>query len=114
MPTYSFIDENGGIVDRSMSYRVLDQFKAENPSLQQVLCAPMVRGDIEPYRSPMNGKWITSRSEARDDHARHGTRVLEGSESPTQGKIKNAKFAAKRGLSVSEEYRHLPQNKVST
>lgn len=66
---------------------------------------PMVVGDLEPYESPASGKIITSRSEQREDFARTGTRLLDPSESPTKGKIRNAKFAAKRGLTVSDEYR---------
>ena len=65
----------------------------------------MVVRDIEPYASPMTGKMITSRSEARYDLEKHGMRLQEPDESPTKGKIRNAKFAAKRGLQVSDEYR---------
>lgn len=79
---------------------------------RESICAPMIQSDIEPYRSPMDGSWITSRNEARNDHAKHGTRVLEPSESPTKGKIRNAAFAKKRGLQVSEEYR-TPTKEVS-
>ncbi len=69
------------------------------------VCAPMVQSDIAPYQSPMDGRWITSRNEARYDLEKHGMRVLEPSESPTRGKIRNKKFAEKRGLQVSEEYK---------
>lgn len=33
---------------------------------------PMVIGDIEPYRSVLDGSWITSRSQHREHIRRHG------------------------------------------
>jgi hypothetical protein len=66
---------------------------------------PMVVSDLEPYESPMTGKIITSKSEQREDLAKSGCRLLDPSESPTQGKIRNAKFAAKRGFQVSDEFK---------
>ncbi len=69
------------------------------------ICTPAVISDIEPYVSPMTGKTVTSRSAQRYDLEKHGKRLLEPSESPTKGKIRNAKFAAKRGLTVSDEFR---------
>lgn len=34
--------------------------------------APMVMGDIEPYRSVLDGSWITSRSQHRAHMQKHG------------------------------------------
>ena len=65
----------------------------------------MVVSDIKPYACPMTGKMITSRSEHRDNLAKHGMRVVEPSESPTKGKIRNEAFAKKRGLKVSDEFK---------
>ena len=76
-----------------------------DPTERRVLELPMVVRDIEPYASPMTGKMITSRSEARYDLEKHGMRLQEPDESPTKGKIRNAKFAAKRGLKVSDEFK---------
>lgn len=43
--------------------------------------APNVMRDITPYQSPLDGKWVTSRSEHRDSMRRHG--VIEmGNEKP--------------------------------
>ena len=67
--------------------------------------APMVVSDMAPITSPIDGKEITSRSQLRYELEKHGKRIQEPSESPTQGKIRNEKFAAKRGLTVSKEFR---------
>jgi hypothetical protein len=66
---------------------------------------PMVVSDLEPYESPMTGQIITSKSEQREDLAKSGCRLLDPSESPTKGKVRNAKFAAKRGFRVSDEFK---------
>lgn len=66
---------------------------------------PTVISDIPEYRSPIDGKMITSRSERRDDLARNGCVEYEPSLSPTKGKYRNPQFCAKRGLQVSEEFR---------
>jgi hypothetical protein len=69
------------------------------------VCLPMVVSDIKPYACPITGKMITSRSEHRDNLAKHGMRVVEPDESPTKGKIRNEAFARKRGLKVSDEFK---------
>lgn len=66
---------------------------------------PMIVSDIPEYRSPIDGRLITSRSERRDDLKRNGCVEYEPSMSPTKGKYRNPKFCAKRGLQVSEEFR---------
>ena len=86
-----FIDPDGNpMVDRSAPY---------------VPAMPLVISDLEPYESPASGKIITSKSEQREDLAATGCRLLDPSESPTKGRVRNAKFAAKRGLTVSDEFR---------
>jgi hypothetical protein len=66
------------------------------PPFRSVL--PRIVGDIEPYESPASGKWITSRSQQRDDLAATGSRLVEPSESPTGMKLRNRRFAEKHGL----------------
>ena len=66
---------------------------------------PMVIRDLEPYQSPVTGKMITSRSQQREDLKASGCRIVEPDESPTKGAIRNKKFAAKRGLTVSDNFR---------
>jgi hypothetical protein len=70
------------------------------------VCLPrIVTEQFQPFESPATGKMITSRAELRYDLAASGCRLLEPDESPTKGKIRNRKFAEKRGLKVSDEYR---------
>jgi hypothetical protein len=65
---------------------------------------PSVLSDIPEYRSPIDGKPITSRSHRREDLARNN--CVDARDLPTLGgKFKNKRFAAKRGLQLSEEYR---------
>lgn len=66
---------------------------------------PGVVSDIQPIKSPVDGKMITSRSQLAYELEKHGKRIQEPDESPTKGKIRNKKFADKRGLPVSPEYR---------
>ena len=67
------------------------------------ICTPMVVRDIPEYRSPIDGKLITSRSSRREDLKRNGCVEYEPSLSPTGGKpsFKNERFAKKHGLPVA-------------
>lgn len=76
-----------------------DGWRNRSPSM------PMVIGDMEPVANPITGEMISSRSELRYQLDKHDKRIMEPSESPTGGKIRNKAFAEKRGLTVSEEYR---------
>lgn len=68
--------------------------------------APIVMPDIPEYRSPIDGRMISSRSERIEDLKRNGcVEAGDAGMSPTKGRIKNKAFAAKRGLTVSEEFR---------
>jgi len=68
---------------------------------------PTVISDIPDYRSPIDGKPITSRSQRREDLKRNNCVEWEPSLSPTKGqrKFKNPDFCAKRGFQVAEEFR---------
>jgi hypothetical protein len=45
MPTYDFKNsETGEVTEHFMSYKVLEQFKKENPLLSQVIGAPQIVG----------------------------------------------------------------------
>lgn len=66
---------------------------------------PTIISDIPEYRSPIDGRLITSRSERRDDLKRNNCVEWEPSLSPTKGKFKNKRFCEKRGLPLAEEYR---------
>lgn len=63
------------------------------------VCAPRaVIGDIEPYRSPVSGDVISGRAAKRDDLKRHECVDARELPSPTGGKFRSAKFAAKHGM----------------
>lgn len=74
------------------------------------LCAPMVISDIPEYRSPIDGRMITSRSERREDLRRNNcVEAGDTALSLTKGKrdvFKNARFAKKHGLQLSESVKH--------
>ena len=66
------------------------------------LCLPAVRSDIEPYRSPIDGKMITSNSHRRYDLESNGCVPAE----PRKRRgFRNPEFAAKHGLPLNEEGR---------
>ena len=67
------------------------------------ICAPMVMPDIPEYRSPIDGKLITSRSHRRYDLEKNDC-ILSPPPKKPRG-YKNPKFALKRGLPLNEEAR---------
>lgn len=95
-----FVLRDGRYVNKATGEPMLTEEQRKAP-----IPCPMVISDILEYASPIDGRMITSRSERRDDLKRNGCYEYEPSLSPTKGKIRNAKFAAKRGLQVSEEFR---------
>jgi len=68
------------------------------------ICVPFVVSDIPDYRSPIDGRMISGRSQRREDLKRNNCVPYEPSLSPTKGKLRNKEFCEKRGLSVSEEF----------
>lgn len=62
------------------------------------VCVPMVIPDIEPYQSPIDGRVITGRAAKRDDLRRHDCVDARDLPSATGGKLKNRRFAERRGL----------------
>jgi hypothetical protein len=67
---------------------------------------PTVRSDIQPYKSPVDGRPITSASERRDDLARNGCVPYEPIGNMPKG-VNNPKYAAKYGMThlLTEEAR---------
>jgi len=66
------------------------------------VCCPAVISDIQEYRSPIDGKLITSRSHRRYDLEKNG--CVEAEPRKRKG-YNNPKFALKRGLPLSEQAR---------
>ena len=69
------------------------------------LATPFLFKPMPEYKSPIDGRPITSRQARRDDMKRNGCVEYEPSLSPTKGKIRNKDFASKRGMEVSEDFR---------
>lgn len=69
------------------------------------LCVPMMTPVMAEYVSPIDGRPITTRHDRREDLKRNNCVEAGDLPSPTGGKIRNKAFAAKRGLTVSEEFR---------
>jgi hypothetical protein len=79
---------------------------------------PLVMREISEYRSPIDGKPITSRTERNEDCRRNDAIPWEpgighkaGAEKRTPGLYKNPKFAAKRGLPLAPEAREKLETK---
>lgn len=94
----SFVWRDGRFVDKKTGEAMHKPYAGQ-------ICMPTVISDIPEYRSPVDGRPITSRSERRDDLKRNNCVDARDFPSPTEGKIRNKRFAAKHGLTVSEEYR---------
>lgn len=69
------------------------------------LAMPSITRPMPEYASPIDGRMITTRHERREDMKRNNCVEAGDMPSPTGGKIRNKAFAAKRGLTVSEDYR---------
>lgn len=63
---------------------------------------PMIIRDISEYRSPVDGKLISSRSARREDLKRNGCIEWEPSLSKRVPGYSNPSFALKRGLPLNE------------
>lgn len=95
-----YVKRNGQWVHISTGERMTTDEQRKGP-----IPCPTVRSDIQAYQSPVDGRWISSMSERRDDLKRNGCIDARELPSPTGGKLKNKAFCEKRGLQVSEEYR---------
>lgn len=54
---------------------------------------PQYRPDIRPYRSPIDGRMITTRHERLEDLKRNGCREVDPSEGPKRDQFRNPKYA---------------------
>lgn len=63
---------------------------------------PFVVSDITPYKSPIDGREITSRSQRRDDLRANGCVEWEPGMSKREAGYSNPTFALKRGLPLNE------------
>jgi hypothetical protein len=65
------------------------------------VCAPRIQSDIPEYRSPIDGRPITSRTHRREDLKRND--CVEIDPPKNRRGYKNARFAAKHGLPLRED-----------
>ena len=68
MPSYKYV-EGYGVIPSEEADRLR---RLMYPRARSDLPCPTVRGDIEEYRSPIDGKLITSRSQRREDLKANG------------------------------------------
>lgn len=92
MATYIFDRDKGVMVDKKTGLPMLNQ--AERAAPPQ---APRVMGDIEGYQSPVDGSWVEGRRARRYDLEKNNC-VDANDLQPKQRKLKNERFAKKRGL----------------
>lgn len=95
-----YVWRDGGFRERKTGEPLLTEDEKRGP-----LSVPMVTPVMPEYASPIDGRAIRTRHERREDLKRNNCVEYEPSLSPTKGKLKNKAFCAKRGLTVSEEYR---------
>ncbi|MGL4558734.1 MAG: hypothetical protein ACRCV5_14620 [Afipia sp.] len=95
-----YVWKGDGFYDRKTGERM--QVKDEN-----AICKPYVVSDIPEYRSPIDGRPITSRSHRREDLKRNDCYEMD----PPKRKrgLGNPRFAAKHGLPVCEEAASRPR-----
>ena len=102
MATYIYDDTSGRMVDKATGApMVSDEARATIPPL------PMIMG-FKPYACPITGKEIRTLGQHKDNLRRHDCVEAAELPSPTGGKIRNERFARKRGLKVSDEYKDAP------
>jgi len=100
MATYKWV--NGNWIDKETGLPM---------EVEDRICAPMVRPDIPAYRSPFDGKLISSRSTRREDLKKNGCVEWEPGLSKRPGGLGNPRFAAKHGLPLSEAAVHRKRSK---
>ena len=100
MPTYVYRD--GVAVDKHTGQPMLSPAeKARRPEL------PMVMG-FKAYECPITGKEIRTLGQHKANLEKHNCVDANDLPSPTNGEIRNERFAKKHGLQVSERYKDQP------
>ena len=94
MATYVYDREKGCMVDKATGLPMLNQEERARP-----LQMPMTYGDLPGYRSPIDGSWIEGRRARQYDLQKNNCIEAGDFKSPTGGKMRNAKVAAKHGVS---------------
>ena len=84
-----FVMRNGDFVEKSTGAPM----QVRDP---KAICRPMLIRDLDEYRSPIDGRVITSRSHQREDLKRNGCVLAEPRRKPRG--YRNPSFAKPRGL----------------
>lgn len=91
MATYVYCKNTGRMVDKATGEPM------NQPGSNAPLTAPRVFGDYPGYHSPIDGRWIEGRRARAYDMEKHG--CVDGNDFSTgPRKLKNERFAKKRGL----------------
>lgn len=88
-----FVMRDGRLVDKDTGLPMLNQEERARD-----LQTPMTYGDLPGYRSPIDGSWIEGRRARKYDMEKNGCVDANDLPRKTTGKLRNAKFAAKHGL----------------
>lgn len=83
-------------------YNTKTGYQMDHPQGKDVICKPYYIPDIQPYQSPINDKWITTRSERRYDLESNDCYELPPETRPKG--FMNPFFAKKHGVLLAEEY----------
>jgi hypothetical protein len=93
MTTYVYDKEHDCMVDKSTGRPMLTEAERNRP-----LQTPLTYGDTPGYRSPIDGSWVEGRRARQYDLQKNNCIDANDLPKKTDGKLKNAKFAAKHGV----------------
>lgn len=91
MPKYVLRD--GRLVDKDTGMPMLNQEERARP-----LQTPASYSDLPGYRSPIDGRWIEGRRARKYDLEKNNCVDANDLPRKTNGTLRNAKFAAKHGM----------------
>lgn len=98
-----FVYRDGMMVDKDTGQPMLDEMARKAPP-----ALPQVMG-FQEYACPVTGKPISTLEQHNANLKLHGCiEAKEAFKSPTNGEIRNERFAAKHGLKVSDRYKDEP------
>lgn len=88
-----FVLRDGRLVDKDTGLPMLNQEERARP-----LQTPASYSDIPGYRSPIDGRWIEGRRARKYDMEKNNCVDANDLPRKTNGTLRNAKFAAKHGM----------------
>jgi len=94
MPIYSIMCSECGHRD-TMFRKIANMYDVPEhcgKPMIRLIDAPAVQTDIPPYQSPIDGRWIDSKTARREDLKRSGCRPWEGMESEKKEAQRRAEY----------------------